>query len=82
MLLKFGFEFFCCVFLLGRYLWRGRENVVEPFFAFAMQIRHGYEIVECSDLGQIDLLFPAHPIEMELCQQLIVSVLCPKFLRT
>ncbi len=82
MLLKFGFEFFCCVFLLGRCLRCGRENVVESLLAFAMQMRHGHQVMKSGNFRQIDFFFYLLPVEMELCQKLIVSIICPKFFRT
>jgi hypothetical protein len=34
------------------------------------------------NFGQVDFFFYPLPVEMELCQKLIVSIICPKFFRT
>ena len=82
VLLKFGFEFFCSVFLLlGRCFRSGRENVVEPLLTFTVQMRHGHQVMKSRNFGQVDFFFYPLPVEMELCQKLIVSIICPKFFR-
>lgn len=69
VLLKFGFEFFCSVFLLlGRCFWSGRENVVEPLLTFTVQMRHGHQVMKSRNFGQIDFFFYFLSMEMELCQ--------------
>jgi hypothetical protein len=64
VLLKFRFEFFGGIFPVGRFGWCGWENVIEPFVAFAMQMRYGYQVVERRNFRQIDIVVAAFSIEM------------------
>lgn len=71
-----GSWFFCL--LLRRF---SRENVVKSLITRAVQIGNSYEIMECSDLREIDRFHLPFFVEMESSYEVVVGVLFQKFVR-